>query len=69
MKTILERIAKKRITKWMPETTTKLWEQDLLATGWTKDGNTLTKGHHAFTFEPHGSKVAVSHRKLEVAES
>ena len=67
MKTIMNHIAKRNITKWLPATTTKLWEQDMLATGWTKDDNTLTKGLHAFTFEPHGSKVAVSHKKLEVA--
>ena len=67
MKTILNYIAKKNITKWIARDTARAYWANLTSNGWTKDGISLTKDHHCFTFEPHGSKVALSYRKLEVA--
>jgi hypothetical protein len=67
MKTILNHIAKKNITKWVARDTARAYWTNLTSNGWAKDGINLTKDHHCFTFEPHGSRVALSYRKLEVA--
>ena len=69
MKTTLNYIAKRGVSKWIARDIAKAYWTELIGSGWVKQGNTLTKGSHCFTFESHGSKVAVSHRKLEVVES
>lgn len=67
MKTILNYVAQKNISKWLPRDTAKAYWANLKNNGWTKDGTSLIKDHHCFTFEPHGSRVSLSYRKLEVA--
>ena len=67
MKQELTYIAKRRISKWIARDLANTYCTELIGSGWVKQGNTLSKGTHAFTFEPHGSKVAVSHKRLEVA--
>jgi hypothetical protein len=67
MKQALTYIAKRGISKWIARDTARAYWANLTSNGWTKRGNTLAKGHHAFTFEPHGNRVAVSHKRLEVA--
>ena len=67
MKQALTYIAKRGVSKWIARDTAKAYWANLTNNGWTKDGTSLTKDHHCFTFEPHGSRVALSYRKLEVA--
>ena len=67
MKTTLNYIAKRGISKWIACDLAEAYCAELIGSGWVKQGNTLSKGTHAFTFESHGTKVAVSHKRLEVA--
>lgn len=66
MKTTLNYIAKRGVSKWIARDTAKAYWTELLASGWTKTGNSLTKNNHCFTFEGHGSKTSVSYHKMEL---
>ena len=64
-------IASKGVTKWMPKGEAAAIWKALKHEGWRAEGLTLVKLHetteHHFTFEPHGTRVAVGHRSMEVA--
>jgi hypothetical protein len=64
MKTTLNYIAKRGVSKWIARDTAMTYWTELIGSGWLRSGTTLSKGSHAFTFEPHGSKVAISYKKV-----
>jgi len=63
-------IATKKVVKHMNENQAKAICDDLLAEGWIRDKNKLTKPHEhegAFVFKHKGNRYFVSYMELEVA--